>query len=95
MIVNTLLIKLKERDITSIAKAKDVLLSMKGKIGMLRDIQVEANIRPGGLSYDLMLITRFDSMADLDAYLEHPVHVEVAKYIVSAWETGAAVCYEM
>ncbi len=94
MIINTLLIKLKERDIASITKAKEVLLSMKGKISTLRDIQVETNIRPGGLSYDLLLITRFDSMEDLDAYLADPVHTEVAKYIGTALETAAAVCYK-
>jgi hypothetical protein len=94
MIINTLLIKLKDRDKVSIAKARDVLLSMRGKISALRDIQVQTNIRLGALSYDLLLITQFDSMQDLDAYLADPVHVEVAKYIVSAWETAAAVCYE-
>jgi hypothetical protein len=94
MIINTLLIKLKDRDKVNIAKARDVLLSMRGKIGTLRDIQVQMNIRPGGLSYDLLLITRFDSMKDLEAYLADPVHVEVAKYIAGAWETAASVCYE-
>ena len=94
MIINTLLIKLKDRDNVNIAKARDILLSMQGKIRMLRDIQVQTNIRPGALSYDLILTTRFDSMKDLEAYLADPVHVEVAKYIVGAWETAAAVCYE-
>ncbi|SPF49963.1 Stress responsive alpha-beta barrel domain-containing protein [Candidatus Desulfosporosinus infrequens] len=94
MIVNNLLLKLKERTNENIAKAEDVLLSMKGKIEVLRDLQVEVDIRHGGSSYDLMLITKFDSMEDLDAYLIHPVHVEVAKYIGSVLETGASVCYE-
>ena len=95
MIVNNLLIKLKERTNENIAKAKDVLLSMKGKIGVLRDLQVEVDIRHGGSSYDLMLITKFDSMEDLDTYLIHPVHVEVSKYIGSVLETGASICYEL
>ena len=33
-------------------------------------------------------------MEDFDAYLIHPVHIEVAQYIVGVLETGAAVCYE-
>jgi hypothetical protein len=94
MVINTLLIKLKDRDKVNIAKARDVLLSMREKIHTLRDIQVQTNIRPGGLSYDLLLITKFDTMEDLEAYLADPVHVEVAKYIVGAWETAASVCYE-
>ncbi len=67
MIVNNLLLKLKERDNEDIAKARDVLLSMKGKIEVL---------------------------CDFDAYLVHPVHVEVSRYISRVLESGAAVCYE-
>lgn len=94
MIVNNLLLKLKERNKETIIKAKDELLSLKGKIEVLRDLQVEVNIRHGGSSYDLMLITKFDSMDDLEAYLIHPVHVEVSKYIGSVLETGASLCYD-
>ena len=81
MIVNNLLIKLKERDNENIAKARDVLLSMKGKIDVLRDLQVEVDIRHGPSSYDIMLITKFATMTDFAAYLVHPVHVEVSRYI--------------
>jgi hypothetical protein len=94
MITNNLLIKLKKRDSENIAKTRDVLLSMQGKIEPLRDLQVEVNIRPGVSSYDIILITKFASMEDLEAYLVHPVHVEVSKYIAGVLETGAAVCYE-
>lgn len=95
MIVNNLLLRLKERDSESILKAKNALLSMKGKIGVLIDLQAEVNIRHGGSSYDIILITKFASMKDLDAYLVHPVHVEVAKYIGSVVDIQAAVCYEV
>ncbi len=33
-------------------------------------------------------------MEDFDAYLIHPVHIGVSKYIVGVLETRAAVCYE-
>jgi hypothetical protein len=94
MIINNLLLKLKERNPEHIAKARDVLLSMQGKIEFLCDLQVEVDIRHGGSSYDILLITKFASMEDFDAYLIHPIHVEVSKYIGSVLETGAAVCYE-
>ncbi|MDF2633690.1 MAG: Stress responsive alpha-beta barrel protein [Pelosinus sp.] len=94
MITNNLLIKLKVRSNENIAKTRDVLLSMQGKIEPLRDLQVEVNIRPGESSYDIILITRFASLQDLEAYLVHPVHVEVSKYIVDVLDTGAVVCYE-
>jgi hypothetical protein len=52
------------------------------------------NVRPGASSYDILLIAHYDSMEDLDAYLVHPVHVEVSKYIAGVLETSAVVCYE-
>lgn len=94
MIINTLLIKLKTRTGENIEKTRDVLASMKGKIDVLRDIRVEVNIRRGPSSNDILLITKFASMEDLEAYLVDPAHVEVSKYIGSVVDTAAAVCYE-
>lgn len=94
MITNNLLIKLKERNIENIMKTREVLLGMQGKIEVLRDIKVELDIRYGESSYDMILITQFDSMEDFDTYLAHPIHVEVSKYIANVLETGAAICYE-
>jgi hypothetical protein len=94
MITNNLLLKLKERNNENIIKARDVLQSMQGKIELLRDLKIEMDIRHGASSYDIMLIAQFASMEDFDAYLAHPVHIEVAKYIASVLESTAAVCYE-
>ena len=92
MITNTLLIKLKDRK--NAEQAKSVLISMKGKIDVLRDIQVELDINHGEVSYDILLVTCFSSMEDMNAYLIHPAHVEVSKYIAGVVEASAAVCYE-
>jgi len=94
MIKNTLLIKLKERNNETIEKTKSMLLSMGDKIEVLRGIQVQVDIRRGESSYDILLITHFSSMEDMEAYLINPVHVEVSKYIVSVLEAGASVCFE-
>lgn len=94
MITNNLLIKLKERNIENIMKTREVLLGMQGKIEVLRDIKVELDIRYGESSYDMILITQFDSMEDFDTYIAHPIHVEVSKYIAGVLDTGAAICYE-
>ena len=94
MITNNLLLKLKDRNDENIAKTRDMLLSMQGKIEFLHDLKVRVDIRHGTASYDIILITEFASMEDFDAYLIHPVHIEVSKYIVGVLETGVAVCYE-
>ena len=92
MITNNLFIKLKERSENNIEEAKNKLLSMKGSIETLRDLRVEVDIRKG--SYDLMLITKYDSLEDLEAYLVHPIHMEVAKYIGNVLESQASLCYK-
>lgn len=94
MVTNNLLLKLKDRSRENIEKTRDVLLGMRGRIKFLRDLKVEVNIRPGASAYDIILIARYDSMEDLEAYLIHPVHVEVSKYIAGVLESSAAVCYE-
>lgn len=94
MIINNVLLKLKNRDEKSLLEAKNILLGMKGKIEVLLDIQAEINIRDGSSAYDMMFITKFASMEDMNIYLTHPAHLEVAKYIVTVLETQASVCYE-
>lgn len=94
MITNNLLLKLKDRNADNIAKAQGVLLSMKGKIEFLHDLQVKVNIRHSEASYDIIVIAQFASMEDFNAYLVHPVHMEVSQYIAGVLEAAASVCYE-
>ncbi|MNR19814.1 Stress responsive A/B Barrel Domain protein [compost metagenome] len=58
----------------------------------IRDLRVETDIRSG--AYDLMLIVQYETMGDLEAYLVHPVHVEVSGYIDGVLECAASFCYE-
>ncbi|WP_236896872.1 Dabb family protein [Clostridium beijerinckii] len=95
MVINNLLLKLKNRDADSIKKTQEVLLSMREKIDVLIDIQAEINIRPSESNYDIILITKFASLEDLDKYLIHPNHLEVAKFIGSVLDTQASVCYSL
>lgn len=45
-------------------------------------------------SYDLALITKFDSVQALQAYQNHPVHQEVLRYIASVKESSISVDFE-
>jgi hypothetical protein len=94
MVTNNLLIRLKKRSADEIETAKDMLLSMDEKIPALLNIKVETDTRgPEKSSYDIMLITQFNELEDLDKYLNHPVHLEVSTYIKDVMETGASLCY--
>lgn len=95
MIANNVLLKLKNPNSTNVNEVQSALLSMKGKIDVLLDIQVEKNIRPEQTAYDVLFVTTFASMEDLDAYLAHPAHLEVGKYIGSVLDTLASLCYEV
>jgi hypothetical protein len=95
MVVNNLLVRLKERDSKEIEKVKNLMLSMSGKIPVLLDIQVQTDVKAGESPYDLMLIATFNSLEDKQAYLDHPVHLDVAKYVQNAMESGASLCYEV
>lgn len=92
MITNNLMIKLKDSSPERIAEAREVLLSMRGKIEQIRDLRVELDVRSG--AYDLMQIVQYESLADLEAYLVHPVHVQVSEYIAGVLQSAASFCYE-
>ena len=92
MLTHIVLFKLKDR--RNAQKARDVLLGMKGKIPQLRDIEAGIDVLHSERSYDLALVTKFDSLDDLKAYQAHPVHVEVLKYMTSVRESSVTVDYE-
>lgn len=94
MITHIVLFKLKDRSSRSVGEARDVLLGMRGKIPQLRQLEIGVDILHSQRSYDIVLITKFDSLEELQAYQAHPVHVEVAKYMTSVRESAAAVDYE-
>ena len=92
MITHIVLFKL--IDSRNAMKARDVLLGMKGKIPQLRNIEAGIDVLHSERSYDLALVTKFDSMEDMKAYQAHPVHVEVLKYMTSVRESSVTVDYE-
>ncbi len=94
MITHIVLFKLKDRSRGNVEKAMDVLLGMKGKIPQLRHLEVGLDVLHSQRSFDIALVTKFDSLEDLDAYQKHPVHVEVAKCMTSVRKYSVAVDYE-
>ncbi len=95
MVTHIVFFKLKDRSAAGIAQAKEKLLSMDGKIDLLRHLEVGADVIRSERSYDLALVTKFDSLADLQAYQVHPYHAgEVLPYMKAAAESVIAVDYE-
>ena len=94
MFINMGMFKLKDSTEANIAALREKLLRMKGNIGQLNDITVKANRRPGVFSYDVVMISKFDSMERFEESIPHPAHVDVGKYIQDVCEQVATVCYE-
>ena len=94
MITHIVLFKLLDRSQRNIEKTRNVLLSMEGKVPQLRHLEVGVDVTNSERSYDIALVTEFDSIGDLHTYQNHPFHIEVAKYINSVKESSIAVDYE-
>ena len=95
MITHIVLFKLKERTEDGVEKARDLLLSMEGKVEMLRYLEVGVDLIHSERSADIALVTRFDSMEDLQAYQVHPYHAnDVAAYMRSVSSSVVAADYQ-
>ncbi len=74
------------------SEARDILLSMEGEIQELKALEVGLDVLHTERSYDLALVTRFDSLEDMNSYQVHEYHVnEVLKYLKPMIESSKAV----
>lgn len=94
MITHIVCFKLIDRSPENIQKAKEVLLGLEGKIPQLRYLEVGSDVLRTERSYDLVLVSKFDSLEDLQTYQVHPAHVEVVNYLSKVREAAVAVDYE-
>ncbi len=67
---------------------------LKDSIDCLQQIEVGINTNPSE-SYNLSLITEFNSWDDLKSYANHPEHLKVAGVIREILEQRACVDYEL
>ena len=64
---------------------------MKGRIEGMLDLEAGQDVLHSERSYDLALITTFDSMESFQAYQTHPVHMPVRKRMHEVRE-GSVAC---
>jgi len=80
----------------SLAKiAKEKLLSMKGNVEVLKDIEVGVDFSRSQRSYDLALITTFENREDLEKYRVHPYHQTIVKWLKNNDTQTKVVDYEL
>ncbi|NEW06497.1 Dabb family protein [Paenibacillus sp. SYP-B3998] len=93
MLTHVVFFKLKDRSPESVQATKQVLTNMEGKISVLKHIEVGTDILHLDRSYDIALITKFDSVEDLKVYDAHPLHEEVKVHMKSVLD-GTSVCVD-
>ena len=79
MVRHIVLFKLKDNSTENCLKAKEVLLSMKGKVPELRSIEVGVDYLHSERSFDLALIVTVDNKEALEQYQLDPYHCSVVK----------------
>ncbi|WP_168119390.1 Dabb family protein [Paenibacillus sp. HB172176] len=94
MITHIVCFKLKDRSAESVARTAAVLKDMEGKIEQLRYLEVGTDVLHSDRSYDIALITKFDSMAALGEYQVHPVHKKVIAHMAEVNEASVSVDFE-
>ena len=94
MIKHIVSYKLKDNSLEKCLEAKQVLLSMEGKVKYIRSIEVGIDFLDSERSYDLVLIMTFNSKEDMEKYQNDEFHcVNVKPYLHEARLTSVAVDY--
>ncbi len=96
MIRHIVLFKLKNPTPAECNRAKEVLLSMRGKVPEIVDIEVGVDFLHSERSYDVALQVTVADRAALDAYQCDPYHVGAVKPHMHAVRSGSvAIDYEI
>jgi hypothetical protein len=78
----------------SMAKVKEMLLALPEKIPFIRSLDVGVNVNTSdAATFDMALVTEFDSQEDLDAYQVHPDHQAVSKFVATVRTDRSVVDY--
>ena len=75
-------------------KIKNALLSLRDKIEALKYIEVGNHHQLHSTSFDLCLITHFETLASLETYQNHPEHIKVIDLVKPNLSNRAVVDFE-
>jgi hypothetical protein len=87
------LFKFKTPDPAEFQRVRDRLMAMQGKIPELVAIEVGIDELRTDRSFDVSLLTRFNSAEDMQAYQVNPIHQEVVAYLRPLLDMARAVDY--
>jgi len=70
------------------------LEALPGKIDVIRSMQAGINVKESERAFDVVLVSTFDNLDDLETYRVHPAHQEFVAYAAQIRETAASVDFE-
>jgi hypothetical protein len=98
MINHVVLFKLKDFPVEEkekiLTELKSLLEGLKDKIQEVKYLEVGLNYETDAKSNDIVLLSHFNSVEDLDRYRVHPEHLKVVARFGEVTESRAAVDYE-
>jgi hypothetical protein len=92
MITHIVLIKL--RDAATGPELRDRLMALPAQIPQIRNYEVGLDVVGGPRSYDAALVSGFDSLEDLQTYIDHPAHQEALTFLNQVSEVRVSCDYE-
>lgn len=96
MIKHIVCFKLKDNSKKNCEKTAEILKSMKGRVHMLREIEVGIDFLHSARSYDIILQVVLDDAKALDAYQQDEYHCSVVKkHMHSVMESSVAIDYNL
>ena len=85
MFTHIVLFKLKEATKENVEFVRDTLLLMEGNIKELKSLEVGMDVIRSDRSFDIGIITRFDSKEDYLSYDTNEFHVEKVKKVIGPY----------
>ena len=76
-------------------KARLMALYESGKIEGLRRMEIGRDVSGTDMSYDMVLLTEFDSLEALHNYEVHPDHVVISNFVKTVRSARAVVDHEI
>ena len=95
MIRHIVLFWLQDKSEKNIRETVDILNGMKGKIPGMLTIDAGADVVNSPRSCDICLCETFDTLASLEAYRTHPVHLPVQAHMHPVMERSQSADYEV
>ena len=80
---------------SNIKTAAQKIMELEDLVDVIRFIEVGINLNESEAAYDLVLISEFDSLDDLDEYQNHPDHVKVKEFVGKVVDKRVVVDYEI